>query len=99
MIRILSSLFTGFLDSTKYFVIGKIMSFFTSYLDEIENRKKQNLSPKPIESGELLTEIISQIKDPLNQYRKESLKFLIYNTLPGTTEAAGVKANFLKEYY
>ena len=73
------------------------MNLFTSYLEEIENRKKQNLSPKPIESGELLTEIISQIKDPLNQNREESLKFLIYNTLPGTTEAAGVKANFLKE--
>ena len=73
------------------------MSFFTSYLDEIEYRKKQNLSPKPIENGELLEEIISQIKDPLNHYRELSLKFLIYNTLPGTTTAAGVKANFLKE--
>ena len=73
------------------------MGFFTSYLDEIENRKKQNLNPKPIESGELLTEIISQIKDPLNEYREESLKFLVYNTLPGTTPAASVKANFLKE--
>ena len=73
------------------------MSFFTSYLDEIENRKKQNLSAKPIENGELLAEIILQIKDPLSLYREECLKFFIYNTLPGTTEAAGAKASFLKE--
>jgi aconitate hydratase 2/2-methylisocitrate dehydratase len=31
------------------------------------------------------------------QIRADSLKFFIYNTLPGTTSAAGVKAKFLKE--
>ena len=73
------------------------MSHFTAYLDEIKIRKQQNLSPKPIEDGELITEIVSQIKDYANEYRDDSLKFLIYNTLPGTTAAAGVKAKFLKE--
>jgi aconitate hydratase 2/2-methylisocitrate dehydratase len=73
------------------------MSHFTAYLDEIEIRKQQNLSPKPIEDGELIAEIVSQIKDYGNEYRDDSLKFLIYNTLPGTTAAAGVKAKFLKE--
>ena len=73
------------------------MSHFTAYLDEIKIRKQQNLSPKPIEDGELIAEIVSQIKDYANEYRDDSLKFLIYNTLPGTTAAAGVKAKFLKE--
>ena len=73
------------------------MSHFTAYLDEITIRKQQNLSPKPIEDGELIEEIVSQIKDYANEYRDDSLKFLIYNTLPGTTAAAGVKAKFLKE--
>ena len=73
------------------------MSFFTAYLDEIKDRKEQGLSPKPIEDSELGLEIIAQIKDLNNEYRKDSLDFLIYNTLPGTTSAAGEKANFLKE--
>ena len=73
------------------------MSFFAAYLNEIKNRRDQRLSPKPIEDGELLSEIIEQIKDLSNRYREDSLKFLIFNTLPGTTSAAGVKAKFLKE--
>ena len=44
-----------------------------------------------------MSEIITQIKDVNNPNRKESLHFFIYNTLPGTTSAAGVKAKFLKE--
>jgi aconitate hydratase 2/2-methylisocitrate dehydratase len=32
-----------------------------------------------------------------HEHRAASLDFLIYNTLPGTTSAAGVKAGFLKE--
>lgn len=51
----------------------------------------------PIDGAELLSEIISQIKDTSNEYRKDSLNFFIYNTLPGTTSAAGAKAKFLKE--
>src|SRR5690606_27434355 len=41
--------------------------------------------------------IIAQIKDTSNENREDSVKFFIYNTLPGTTSAAGVKAQFLKE--
>ncbi|MGB6223270.1 MAG: bifunctional aconitate hydratase 2/2-methylisocitrate dehydratase, partial [Haloferula sp.] len=73
------------------------MSLYQEYLEEIEARKTESLHPKPIDSGELLAEIIAQIKDPANEHRKESLSFLIYNTLPGTTSAAGEKARFLEE--
>ncbi len=73
------------------------MELYLDYIKEIEERKDQGLNPKPIDSGELLTEIIAQIRDLDNEYRKDSLNFFIYNTLPGTTSAAGVKADFLKE--
>ncbi|MDG1908138.1 MAG: bifunctional aconitate hydratase 2/2-methylisocitrate dehydratase [Pseudomonadales bacterium] len=74
------------------------MSLYSQYMDEIETRKSDlGLSPKPIDDAELLSEIIAQIKDTGNQHRKDSLKFFTYNTLPGTTSAAGVKAQFLKE--
>ncbi len=70
---------------------------YNDYIKEIEERKAQGLNPKPIDGAELLSEIISQIKDSNNAHREDSLKFFIYNTLPGTTSAAGVKAKFLKE--
>ena len=73
------------------------MSLYTDYLTEIETRKEQGLSAKPIDDGALLAEVIEQIKDTGNEHREASLKFFIYNTLPGTTSAAGVKAAFLKE--
>jgi aconitate hydratase 2/2-methylisocitrate dehydratase len=73
------------------------MDTYLDYLKEIDERKGQGLNPKPIDGGELLAEIIEQIKDPANEYRTDSLNFFIYNTLPGTTSAAGVKAQFLKE--
>ncbi|MGJ8726688.1 MAG: bifunctional aconitate hydratase 2/2-methylisocitrate dehydratase [Roseibacillus sp.] len=73
------------------------MSLYTDYLAEIEDRKPQGLDPLPIDGADLLAEIIAQIKDPGNEHREESLKFLIYNTLPGTTSAAGEKARFLEE--
>ncbi|MBB3701355.1 bifunctional aconitate hydratase 2/2-methylisocitrate dehydratase [Flammeovirga yaeyamensis] len=73
------------------------MSRYNEYLQEIEERKGQGLHPKPIDDAELTSEIIAQIKDVNNEYRKDSLNFFIYNTLPGTTSAAGVKAQFLKE--
>ncbi|MGB0257132.1 MAG: bifunctional aconitate hydratase 2/2-methylisocitrate dehydratase, partial [Coraliomargarita sp.] len=73
------------------------MDTYTDYLQEIEERKGQGLSPKPIDGGELVAAIIEQIKDTASEHRKDSLNFFIYNTLPGTTSAAGVKAAFLKE--
>ncbi len=73
------------------------MNLYQDYLKEIEERKEQGLHPKPIDGAELTSEIIEQIKDINNPYREDSVKFFIYNTLPGTTPAAGVKAEFLKE--
>lgn len=73
------------------------MHLYQDYLAEIEERKAAGLHPKPIDGAELLAEIIAQIKDPSNEHRKQSLDFLIYNTLPGTTSAAGEKAAFLEE--
>ncbi len=74
------------------------MSLYSEYIKEIESRKTDlGLAPKPIDGAELLSEIITQIKDQGNAHREDSLNFFIYNTLPGTTSAAGVKAAFLKE--
>ncbi|WP_040616741.1 bifunctional aconitate hydratase 2/2-methylisocitrate dehydratase [Roseibium sp. TrichSKD4] len=73
------------------------MSLYQDYLKEIETRKTQGLSPKPIDDGALIKEIVAQIKDAGNEHRADSLKYFIYNTLPGTTSAAGEKAKFLKE--
>ncbi len=73
------------------------MSLYQNYLNEIEKRKSQGLNPKPIDDGALVKEIIAQIKDSQNEHRAASLKFFVYNTLPGTTSAAGEKATFLKE--
>lgn len=73
------------------------MNIYKDYIQEIEERKNQGLHPKPIDGAELLSEIIAQIKDVDNAHREDSLKFFIYNTLPGTTSAAGEKAKFLKE--
>lgn len=73
------------------------MSIYKEYLQETEERKTQGLHPKPIDSAQLLSQIIEQIKDTQNECRKDSLQLFIYNTLPGTTSAAGVKAEFLKE--
>nr|WP_294859006.1 bifunctional aconitate hydratase 2/2-methylisocitrate dehydratase [uncultured Fluviicola sp.] len=72
------------------------MNTYQEYIQEIEERKTQGLHPKPIDGAELLSEIVEQIKDTTNPYRADSLKFFIYNTLPGTTSAAIIKAKFLK---
>ncbi|CAM4064708.1 bifunctional aconitate hydratase 2/2-methylisocitrate dehydratase [Flavobacterium jumunjinense] len=76
---------------------NSIMNTYKDYIQEIEERKGQGLHPKPIDGAELLSEIISQIKDLNNENRADSLNFFIYNVVPGTTSAAGVKAKFLKE--
>lgn len=73
------------------------MNLYQDYIKEIEERKEQGLHPKPIDGAGLLSEIITQIKDLNNPHREDSVKFFVYNTLPGTTPAAGVKAKFLKE--
>ena len=73
------------------------MSLYTDYLEQIQNRKEQGLHPQPIEEANLVAELINQIIDINNEYRAESLHFFIYNVLPGTTSAAGTKAQFLKK--
>lgn len=73
------------------------MGLYNAYLQEIEDRKAQSLSPKPIDGADLMTEIIEQIKDVNNEHRDASINFFIYNVLPGTTSAANAKAEFLKE--
>ncbi|SMQ71672.1 aconitase [Devosia lucknowensis] len=73
------------------------MTLYADYLAEIETRKEQGLAPKPIDGGALTGEIIAIIRDTANPQRADALKFFIYNTLPGTTPAASVKAAFLKQ--
>ena len=73
------------------------MSLYTDYLAEIDSRKEQGLHPKPIDQAALVEELVEQIKDLDNAHRADSLNFFIYNTLPGTTSAAGAKSAFLKE--
>ena len=73
------------------------MSIYQEYVAEVEDRKTHGLHPKPIDSDTLVAEIVTQIKDAGHKHRADSLHYLIYNTLPGTTSAAGEKARFLEE--
>ena len=73
------------------------MSVYLDYLAEIKTRSEQGLAPKPIDDGTLVREIITLIQEAGSEHRAEALKFFIYNTLPGTTSAAAVKAAFLKQ--
>ena len=73
------------------------MNHYKNYLEEINKRRENGLNPKPIDNGELLSEIIDQIVDLNHIDRKDSLNFFIYNVIPGTTSAARVKAAFLKQ--
>ena len=52
------------------------MNLYNEYIKEIEERKGQGLHPKPIDSADLLNEIIAQIKDTNNANREDCLKFL-----------------------
>ncbi|MEO0576512.1 MAG: bifunctional aconitate hydratase 2/2-methylisocitrate dehydratase [Pseudomonadota bacterium] len=73
------------------------MSLYTDYLTEIDTRKTQGLHPKPIDDAALVAELIELIKDADSEHRADALKFFVYNTLPGTTSAAGEKAQYLKQ--
>ncbi len=73
------------------------MNLYLDYLTEIESRETQGLAPKPIDDSGLTAEIIKLIEDSGNEQRAGALNFFIYNVLPGTTGAAGVKAAFLKK--
>ena len=73
------------------------MTLYANYLDQIKERKKLGLNPQPIEDAALVEALISQIMDKGHKHRADSLDFFIYNVLPGTTSAAGAKAQFLKD--
>ena len=73
------------------------MNLYLDYLSEIKSREGQGLAPKPIDDGALVAELITLIEDESSEHRTGALNFFIYNTLPGTTSAAGVKAAFLKK--
>ena len=73
------------------------MNQYINYQNQIVERQSEGLNPLPIDGGELITDIIEQIKDKNHEHREESLNFFIYNVLPGTTSAAVGKAKFLKE--
>ncbi len=73
------------------------MELYEAYLQQIIERSKLGLGPKPIDQGNLLEEIINIILGPQSPRRNEAVNHFIYNTLPGTTSAASVKANFLKK--
>ena len=73
------------------------MTLYDTYVAEIAARAKQGLQPKPIDDGALTAELITHITDAGSAHSKDCLHYLIYNTLPGTTSAAGVKAAFLKD--
>ena len=73
------------------------MTLYDNNVAEIAARAKQGLQPKPIDDGALTAELITHITDAGSAHSKDCLQYLIYNTLPGTTSAAGVKAVFLKD--
>ena len=75
----------------------KIMKLIETYFKEIEDRKLLGLSAKPIENGELVKELIKEIKSLNSVIRRKALDLVIYNVLPGTTSAAHEKAMFLQD--
>ena len=72
------------------------MELYEAYSKEIIDRSKLGLGPKPIDQGDLIIEIIDILLGPKSPSRNDALKHFTYNTLPGTTGAATVKAKFLK---
>ncbi|MBM72557.1 MAG: bifunctional aconitate hydratase 2/2-methylisocitrate dehydratase [Crocinitomicaceae bacterium] len=73
------------------------MNSYNNYQNQILSRKSEGLNPLPIDGADLMIDVIEQIKDEGHEHREDSLNFFIYNVLPGTTSAAALKADFLKE--
>ena len=73
------------------------MNPFEEYLEEIESRSDLGLKAKPIEDDKLINSIIEIILDDENENRSLAINFLIYNTVPGTTNAAKAKSDFLSK--
>ena len=53
------------------------MTTYQDYIKEIEERKQAGLHPKPIDESELLSEIITQIKDTNNEQIIKVLSFIL----------------------
>ena len=70
---------------------------YQNYIKENAERKKIGLNPKPISNASLLKDIIKEIQNENSSCKEECLNFFIYNVLPGTTSAAKVKSEFLKD--
>ena len=66
-------------------------------VEKLSHNSVQSDQSLSILNAEISHEIIDIIKDVNSVHRDDSLRFLVYNTLPGTTGAAGVKAQFLRE--
>ena len=73
------------------------MSLYDEYLSEITDRQAHGLHPKPVDSADLLAEIVGYMQDDGSEHRAQCLDFFVYNVLPGTTSAAGLKAQVLKD--
>ena len=54
---------------------------YLEYLEEIEERKKEDLHPKPIDAADLTAELISQIKD--EWYTGKNKKIINFRTRSG----------------
>ena len=55
------------------------MGLYADYLLENERREIDGLSPKPIEDGQLINEIILRILDTESDHRDSCLNFLVFN--------------------
>ncbi|MEM9519483.1 MAG: bifunctional aconitate hydratase 2/2-methylisocitrate dehydratase [Actinomycetota bacterium] len=73
------------------------MSLYDDYLSQIADRELHGLHPKPVDGADLLAEIVEHIDDSDSEHRADCVDFFIYNVLPGTTSAAGLKAQVLKD--
>ena len=59
---------------------GVILELYEAYSQEIMERSKLGLGPKPIDQGNLLEEIINIILEPESPNRNDALKHFIFNT-------------------
>ena len=64
---------------------------------KLKPANNKGLNPKPIDDGALTQRNDRANQDEAHPHRADSLHYFIYNTLPGTTSAAGAKAQFLKQ--
>ena len=55
-----------------------ILGLYEAYLQEIIERSKLGLGPKPIDQGNLLEEIIDIILGPKSPNRDDAIKHFIY---------------------